>query len=69
MVSAVLLLTLLGLMVLIPLWTRKRFADAREGAAAQSSMRGRVLTARTLAPQSGRRVATWARGVASETIG
>ena len=29
MVSAILLLTLLGLMVLVPLWTFKRFGDAK----------------------------------------
>jgi len=44
MVSAVLLLTLLGLMVLIPLWTFKRFGDAK---AAWERVRGGGRDART----------------------
>ncbi len=44
MVSAVLLLTLLGLMVLIPLWTFKRFGDAK---AAWERVRGGKRDART----------------------
>ena len=44
MVSAILLLTLLGLMVLIPLWTFKRFADAK---AAWQRVRGGERDART----------------------
>jgi len=44
MVSAILLLTLLGLMVLVPLWTLKRFADAK---AAWQRVRGGGRDART----------------------
>jgi len=44
MVSAILLLTLLGLMVLIPFWTFKRFADAK---AAWQRVRGGERDART----------------------
>jgi len=44
MVSAILLLTLLGLMVLIPLWTFKRFGDAK---AAWQGVRGGDRDART----------------------
>ena len=44
MVSAFLLLTLLGLMILIPLWTLKRFADAK---AAWQRVRGGERDART----------------------
>jgi len=44
MVSAILLLTLLGLMVLIPLWTFKRFGDAK---AAWQRVRGGERDART----------------------
>ncbi|WP_285308821.1 hypothetical protein [Stenotrophomonas maltophilia] len=42
--SAILLLTLLGLMVLVPLWTFKRFADAK---AAWQRVRGGERDART----------------------
>ncbi|EKT4065504.1 TPA: hypothetical protein UMF74_000775 [Stenotrophomonas maltophilia] len=44
MVSAILLLTLLGLMVLVPLWTFKRFGDAK---AAWQRVRGGERDART----------------------
>lgn len=44
MVSAFLLLTLLGLMVLVPLWTFKRFGDAK---AAWTRVRGGERDART----------------------
>ncbi|MGA6147965.1 hypothetical protein [Stenotrophomonas sp. NPDC077461] len=44
MVSAILLLTLLGLMVLVPLWTFKRFGDAK---AAWQRVRGGERGART----------------------
>lgn len=44
MVSAILLLTVLGLMVLIPHWTFKRFADAK---AAWQRVRGGKRDART----------------------
>lgn len=44
MVSALLLLALLGLMLLLPLWTLKRFADARD---AWRRVRGGERDART----------------------
>lgn len=44
MVSAILLLTLLSLMVLVPLWTFKRFGDAK---AAWQRVRGGERGART----------------------
>lgn len=44
MVSAILLLTLLGLMLLVPLWTFKRFGDAK---AAWQRVRGGDRDVRT----------------------